>query len=69
MDEKRFKFIKQKGTMTSSPMIVVDNETGVNYLFVGSGYAGGLSPLLDRNGKPIITKVDSVSAAEDILTK
>ena len=35
--------------------IWVDRETGVNYVFHVSGYAGGLTPLLDREGKPIIT--------------
>ncbi len=37
-------------------MILVDKETGVNYLFVQSGYAGGLTPLLDAEGKPVITR-------------
>ena len=36
--------------------IIVDRETGVNYLFVQRGYGGGLTPLLDADGKPIITK-------------
>ncbi|MBP5333620.1 MAG: xylan 1,4-beta-xylosidase [Bacteroidales bacterium] len=37
-------------------MIIVDKETGVNYLYVGRGYGGGLTPLLDADGKPIITR-------------
>ena len=36
-------------------MILVDRQTGVNYLFVASGYAGGLTPLLDREGKPVVS--------------
>ena len=35
--------------------IWIDRETGVNYLFHVSGYAGGLTPLLDKDGKPVIT--------------
>ena len=35
--------------------IWVDKETGVNYLFHASGYAGGLTPLLDRDGKPVVS--------------
>ena len=35
--------------------IWVDKETGVNYIFHVSGYAGGLTPLLDKEGKPIIS--------------
>ena len=34
---------------------MVDTKTGVNYLFVTSGYAGGLTVLLDRDGKPVIS--------------
>ena len=34
----------------------VDTKTGVNYLFLREGFAGGLTPLLDADGKPIISK-------------
>ena len=37
-------------------MVLVDKETGVNYLFFQSGYAGGLTPLLDADGKPVVTR-------------
>ena len=37
--------------------IWVDKETGVNYVFHASGYAGGFTPLLDRDGKPVISPV------------
>ena len=36
--------------------IWVDSETGVNYLWRKDGYGAGLTPLLDENGKPVITK-------------
>ena len=36
-------------------MILVDSVTGVNYLFVSEGYAGGLTPLLNRDGTPVVT--------------
>lgn len=35
--------------------IWVDKETGVNYLFHASGNAGGLTPLLDRDGEPVVS--------------
>ena len=38
--------------------IWVDKETGVNYLFRTSGYSGGLTVLLDKDGKPVITPVE-----------
>ena len=37
-------------------IIYVDKDTGVNYLFVRNGYSGGLTPLLEADGKPVITK-------------
>ena len=39
------------------PRILVDRTTGVNYLWISSGYAGGLTVLLDADGKPIVTPV------------
>ena len=55
MKEKRFKKIYSQGAIDNIE-IWVDTETGVNYMFKSSGYAGGLTTLLDVNGKPIITR-------------
>lgn len=41
--------------------IWVDKQTGVNYVFHMGGYAGGLTPLLDENGKPVVTLVTDKS--------
>ena len=54
MAEKRFVKVYDDGAFGSNE-IWVDTKTGVNYLFHASGYAGGLTPLLDREGKPIIS--------------
>ena len=56
--DKRFEIVYTQGTLTVTE-ILVDKETGVNYLFVQSGYAGGLTPLLDADGKPVVTKKDN----------
>ena len=37
--------------------VLVDRTTGVNYLWVASGYAGGLTVLVDAEGKPIVTPI------------
>ncbi len=37
--------------------IWVDKETGVNYVFHASGYSGGMTPLLDRDGKPVVSPI------------
>ena len=54
--EKRFEKIYSQGGMSSTE-IWVDKETGVNYLFHVSGYASGLTPLLGKDGKPVISPV------------
>ena len=50
----RFVRTLSEGGLTTSE-IWVDTQTGVNYLFHCSGYAGGLTVLLDREGKPVIS--------------
>ncbi len=54
--DKRFKKVYSQGA--GSVEILVDKETGVNYLFRASGYAGGLTVLLDKDGKPIVTPIE-----------
>ena len=36
--------------------IVLDTQTGVNYLFHKNGHSAGLSPLLDSDGKVVVSK-------------
>ncbi len=55
-NEKRFIRTYKQGALTNLE-IWVDKETGVNYLFAAGGYAGGLTVLLDAEGKPVITPV------------
>ena len=57
MAEKRFERVYSQGALENIK-ILVDKETGVNYLFVASGYAGGVTPLLDRDGKPVISPIE-----------
>lgn len=48
------RFIKVYSQSMGSIEIWIDKETGVNYLYRQSGYSGGLTVLLDSEGKPII---------------
>ena len=53
--DTRFEQIYKEGsTFTSIKKILKDNETGVQYLLVESGYGIALTPLLGKDGKPII---------------
>lgn len=54
-NQERFIRMKRWGALKAVE-IWVDTQTGVNYVFVRAGYAGGLSPLLDANGKPIVSE-------------
>ncbi len=61
--EGRFKEDKfSNGLVECDGSVIVDRFTGVNYLFVksGGGYAGGLTVLVDENGKPLVTKEDII---------
>ena len=55
---KEKRFIKTYSQGAGSVEIWIDRETGVNYLFYASGYAGGLTVLLDKEGKPVITPIE-----------
>jgi len=57
MAKKEERFIKVHSENLGSEMILVDKKTGVNYLFVSSGYAGGLTVLVNRDGSPVVTPV------------
>lgn len=52
----RFEKIYTQGTMNVME-IWVDKVTGVNYIFHAGGYAGGMTPLLDREGRPVVSTV------------
>ena len=52
--EKRFVRIYSDGMVTVNE-IWVDTRTGVNYFYHAAGYSGGLTPLLDREGKPVVS--------------
>ena len=57
--EERFEVIFREGCLPKYEgirQILVDKETGVNYLCWKSGYGAGITPLLDSEGKVIITK-------------
>ena len=55
MAKKEDRFVKVHSEAMGGRIILVDKVTGVNYLFIQNSYAGGLTPLLDRDGKPIIS--------------
>lgn len=56
MGKDRFEKVYSQGTINIME-IWVDKETGVNYVFHVNGNAGGMTPLLGRDGNPVISPI------------
>ena len=56
--DKRFVVKEHEGGLSVSTYVLVDKQTGVNYLYAASGYSGGLTVLVDALGKPIVSTVN-----------
>ena len=57
--DKRFEVTVTEGSQLADSglmQVIVDKETGVNYLFIKAGYGAGLTPLLYADGKVVITR-------------
>ncbi|MBR3437404.1 MAG: hypothetical protein IKG97_06600 [Lachnospiraceae bacterium] len=58
--DDRFEVVYKEGSQMKDEgqrQILVDKQTGVNYLVWKSGYAGGITPLLDSEGKAVVSFV------------
>ncbi|MBE5836098.1 MAG: zinc ribbon domain-containing protein [Butyrivibrio sp.] len=54
-------FDREKGNDFSNSIsaeLIIDRQTGVNYLLAKFGDGAGLSVLVDADGKPLVTKID-----------
>ncbi|EBF5140440.1 hypothetical protein HUG21_000884 [Listeria monocytogenes] len=60
---ERFEKIYTQGKLNIME-IWVDKETGVQYVYHLAGYAGGMSPLLDVDGKPLLADLSKLNGAE-----
>lgn len=57
-DNQRFVVVHKESTVMAVTQILVDKVTGVNYLWHAEGYGGGLTVLLDKDGKPVVTPIE-----------
>ncbi len=57
-DKKRF----VKTYWMDGCQVWVDKTTGVNYLYIMFGNGGGLTVLVDADGKPVITPPEEISS-------
>ena len=54
--EKLFmKLYEESIGLMGAAYILVDTRTGVHYLLAQNGTTGGLTPLLDAEGKPVVS--------------
>lgn len=60
--EERFEKIYTQGKLNIME-IWVDKETGVQYVYHLAGYAGGMSTLLDADGKPLLADLSKLNGA------
>lgn len=58
VSDNRFLVVTDNIEGTGGNEIFADRETGVMYFYHQSGYAGGLTVMLDKDGKPLIWEDD-----------
>lgn len=63
--DKRFTKVYAQGALGGLE-IFVDTETSVQYLFAQSGYAGGMTVLVDQEGKPLLYKPDRQKTSPEL---
>jgi len=59
--DERFVKVYSQGKLTVS-QIWVDTVTGVNYFYHEDGYSGGMSVLVDKDGKPVVSTPAEIEA-------
>lgn len=60
--EKRFEEKLVENYQLGLIYILVDRQTGVNYLHVWNNQGSALTPLLDENGKVVVDPIDETPA-------
>ena len=58
-DDDRFVKVYSQGAIHVIE-IWVDKITGVSYLYRSNGYGAGLTALLDKDGKPVVTPINNI---------
>ena len=64
-DEKRFIKVFREGSLTESIEVLLDTETGVNYLYISAGYGMGITPLLDEEGKVVVSNQREIESYKE----
>ena len=56
---KRFAVKEEQGVAGAVMYVIVDTETGVNYIGAGALGVQSITPLLDKNGNVVIDPIQS----------
>lgn len=57
--EIKDRFEKTPGGAFQGVSIITDKHTGVQYLIASEGSGGGVTPLIDKDGKPLLSKSEA----------
>ena len=57
-EDDRFEEIYIQSDIMGTTEIWVDKITGVNYLYHARKHGAGLTPLLDKDGKPVVSELE-----------
>lgn len=64
-EEKRFIKILKESSVTQTIEIILDTETGVNYMYVSGGSGKTITPLLGPDGNVIISSQREIANYKD----
>ena len=64
-EEKRFIKILKESSVTQTREIILDTETGVNYMYVTGGSGKTITPLLDSEGKVIVSNQREIASYKE----
>lgn len=60
---KRFRILEEQNLHVGFIRVMVDLETGVNYIMVSDESNCGITPLLDAENKPVVSDLEKLKAA------
>ena len=64
-NDKKYIKIFREGSLTESIEVLLDTETGVNYICFAASYGLGLTPLLDEEGKVVVSNQREIESYKE----
>lgn len=54
IDDRKFIIVSEEIVYDSELVVIADKDTSVCYLIFESGHKGGITPLIGKDGKPVL---------------